>query len=64
MRVGEIDYDIDWRTFKRGRSMFFPCLDIVEAKRSIADVCGRLRIKILMKVVIYDGIRGLRIWRQ
>jgi len=64
MRVGEIDYDIDWRTFKRGRSMFFPCLDIVEAKRSIADVCGRLRIKILMKVVICDGIRGLRIWRQ
>ena len=64
MRVGEIDYDIDWRTFKKGRSMFFPCLDTVEAKRTIMGVCGRLRIKILMKVVIYDGIRGLRIWRQ
>jgi len=64
MRVGEIDYDIDWRTFKKGRSMFFPCLDIVGAKRSITDVCGRLKIKILIKVVIQDGIRGLRIWRQ
>ena len=64
MRVGEIDYDIDWRTFKKGRSMFFPCLDTVEAKRTVMDVCGRLRIKILVKVVIYDGIRGLRIWRQ
>jgi hypothetical protein len=64
MRVEGIDYDINWRTFRRGTSMFFPCLDIVGAKRSIADVCGRLRIKILMQVVIYDGIRGLRIWRQ
>jgi hypothetical protein len=64
MRVGGIDYDIDWRTFKKGRSMFFPCLDTVGAKRTVTDVCGRLRIKILMKVVIYDGIRGLRIWRQ
>jgi hypothetical protein len=64
VRVGEIDYDIDWRTFKKGRSMFFPCLDIVGAKQSITEVCKRLRIKILMKVVICDGIRGLRIWRQ
>jgi hypothetical protein len=64
MRVEGIDYNIDWRTFKRGTSMFFPCLDVMEAKRSVADVCGRLRIKILTKVVIHDGIRGLRIWRQ
>ena len=64
MRVEGVDYDIDWRAFKRGRSMFFPCLDTEAAKRSITDVCGRLRIKILMKVVIHDGIRGLRIWRQ
>lgn len=64
MRVEGIDYSIDWRTFKRGTSMFFPCLDVVSAKRNVTDVCGRLRIKILTKVVIHDGIRGLRIWRQ
>jgi len=44
--------------------MFFPCLDTIDAKRTVATLCGRLRIKILMKVVIYDGIRGLRVWRQ
>ena len=64
MRVAGVDYNINWRAFRKGTSIFFPCLDTNDAKRTVADLCGRLRMKILMKVVIYDGIRGLRVWRQ
>ena len=64
MLVEGVNYDINWRAFKKGTSIFIPCLDPKGAKRTIADLCGRLRIKILTKVVICEGIRGLRIWRQ
>ena len=64
MLVEGVKYEINWRAFKKGTSIFIPCLNPKEAKRTISCVCVRLRIKILMKIVIEDGIRGLRIWRQ
>jgi hypothetical protein len=64
MLVEGVKYEIDWRAFKKGTSIFIPCLNPREAKRTISCVCVRLRIKILTKIVIEDGIRGLRIWRQ
>lgn len=64
MQVEKVSYDINWKAFKRGRSFFIPCLDPVRAKREILAVTNRLRIQILTKVVIQDGIRGLRVWRM
>jgi hypothetical protein len=43
--------------------MFIPCLDPKRAKAQLLVVTKRLRIKILIKVEIEDGIRGLRVWR-
>jgi len=63
MRVSGINYEVNWRKFKRGASMFFPCLDAQTAKREVLAVTRRLRIKTVSKAVIVDGIRGLRIWR-
>lgn len=59
-----VKYDINWRAFRKGKSMFFPCLDTDKALATVHGVCKRMRIQILTKVVIVDGIRGLRIWRQ
>jgi hypothetical protein len=64
MLVEGVNYDINWRAFRKGTSIFIPCLDPKEAKRTISCVCVRLRINILTKVVICEGIRGLRIWRR
>lgn len=64
MLVEGVKYEIDWRKFRPGTSIFIPCLNRTKAKRSVAEVCGRLRIKILTQGVIVDGIKGLRIWRQ
>lgn len=64
MLVEGVKYEINWRAFKRGTSIFIPCLDPPRAKTQVMGVTRRLRINILIKVVICEGIRGLRIWRQ
>jgi tRNA A37 threonylcarbamoyladenosine dehydratase len=63
MIIEKVQYEIDWSEFKRGSSFFIPCLDTVQAKRTILEVTKRLKYKVLFKVVIEDGIRGLRVWK-
>jgi hypothetical protein len=64
MQLEKVNYDINWKAFKRGWSFFLPCLDPVQAKRELLRTTNRLRIKVLTKVVIVEGIRGLRVWRM
>lgn len=63
MQVEGVTYLVNWRRFRRGTSIFFPCLDTKKAKAQVLAVTNRLRIKVLVKPVIEDGIRGLRVWR-
>lgn len=63
MQVEKVSYNIDWKRFKIGTSIFIPCLDIRLAKRQVMQVMNRLKFKVVIKVAIEEGIRGLRIWR-
>lgn len=63
MQIEGVTYEVEWKRFKRGMSMFIPCLDPRRAKTQLLAVTKRLRIKVLTKTVIVDGIRGLRVWR-
>jgi hypothetical protein len=63
MTVEGIPYEVNWKAFKRGTSLFIPCLDPVRAKAQVLVVTNRLKLKILMQVRIEDGVQGLRIWR-
>ena len=63
MQVEGVTYQVNWRRFRKGTSLFFPCLDYRRAKPQILVVTDRLKLKVLVKPVIEDGIRGLRIWR-
>lgn len=62
MVIEGISYEINWKRFKRGTSIFIPCLDVRRARAQVVAVTKRLKLKVLMKVVIEEGIRGLRIW--
>jgi hypothetical protein len=64
MQIEGVTYEINWRAFRKGASMFFPCLDQVRAKTQLMVVLKRLRIKVLVKPSIENGIRGLRVWRK
>jgi hypothetical protein len=63
MIIEGVFYEVDWRKFKKGRSIFLPCLDQERAQTQLIGVTDRLNINILIKFVIEDGIRGLRVWR-
>jgi hypothetical protein len=63
MQVEGVTYLVNWRGFRKGTSVFFPCLDYKRAKPQVLEVTDRLRLKVLVKPVIEDGIRGLRVWR-
>lgn len=62
MVIEGVSYEINWKRFKRGTSIFIPCLDVRRARAQVVVVAKRLKLKVLMKVVIEEGIRGLRIW--
>ena len=64
MLVEGVKYEINWRKFRPGTSIFIPCLDPAGARAHILAVTKRLRLKVLTKVVIQEGIRGLRVWRE
>jgi len=63
MQVEGVNYEVNWKAFKRGTSIFIPCLDPRRARAQVIVVTKRLKLKVLTKVVLEDGIRGLRIWR-
>jgi len=63
MRVEKITYEINWKGFGVGCSFFIPCLNPKKSRRDILQVVHRLRYKVVTKVVIEDGVRGVRVWR-
>jgi len=63
MRIETLSYQVNWRNFKKGYSFFVPCIDVVAAREEVGRVTRRLNIEIITKVVIEDGVKGLRIWR-
>jgi len=63
MKVEKVTYEIDWKKFKVGYSFFIPCLNPKKSRRNILKVVHRLKYKVVHKVVIEDGVRGVRVWR-
>ncbi len=63
MRVAGVAYQINWKKFKRGTSFFLPCLAPAEALEEIQRITKRLRYEVVCKVVIEEGVRGVRTWR-
>ncbi len=63
MIVEKVQYQIDWTKFKVGYSFFIPCLNPKKSRKSIIETVHRLRYKVVTKVVIEDGVRGIRVWR-
>lgn len=63
MRINRLDYQVDWKRFRVGWSFFVPCLHLQEGKETVAAITKRLGYKVMIKPVIEEGIKGLRVWR-
>ena len=64
MRVDGITYELDWQEFTIGSSYFIPCDGVTAAKERIERKMARLGFAVIVKVVVEDNIRGLRVWRK
>jgi hypothetical protein len=63
MKIEGITYNLNWLEFSVGSSFFIPCLNDVEARELLERKMKRLKYATTIKLVIEDGIRGLRVWR-
>lgn len=63
MKIETVTYNINWANFKPGTSFFVPCINHRAAKTAVNKVMRRLHMKVVMKVAIEEGIKGLRVWR-
>lgn len=63
MRIEGVSYTVNWRKVYRGYSFFVPCIDHTAARQVLASVAKRLNLELITKVVVENGIKGLRVWR-
>ena len=63
MQIEGINYRLNGQEFSVGSSFFIPCLDDIRAKAHIERKMKRLNFAITIKLVVEDGVRGLRVWR-
>jgi len=63
MLIHGINFNVNWQKFDVGTSFFIPCLDFSTARRTIRQYAKELRIKVVIKPVVEEGIQGLRVWR-
>lgn len=63
MKIETISYNINWAKFYKGYSFFVPCIDQKAAIAEVQRIAKRLQLELVIKVVIEDGVKGLRIWR-
>jgi hypothetical protein len=63
MKIETVSYRIEWKKFRKGYSFFVPCIDEKAAREELNRVAKRLKMDIVTKVVLLDGIKGLRVWR-
>lgn len=58
-----VDYQIIWPEFQPGSSIFIPAIDIKSTLDDIKKESKRLDFQFVHKVVVEDGIKGIRVWR-
>jgi hypothetical protein len=63
MKIEKVEYQINWKKFKPGYSFFIPCLNAKDATKDIRAEVKRFKYKVITKVTIEDGVRGVRVWR-
>jgi hypothetical protein len=61
--TNSVDYQIKWPDFKPGTSIFIPAIDTDAASAAIERESKRLEFEYVLKVVVEDDVRGIRVWR-
>ena len=63
MLTNGVDYQILWAEFQPGTSIFLPAIDTKAAIAAITKESERLEFQFVHKIVVEDGVKGIRVWR-
>ena len=63
VRYQGITYDIDWRRWEPGASIFIPCIDAPGIRERVHKEGTHRGIKLMSRVLIKDQYFGVRFWR-
>lgn len=63
MLIDGVEYQLNWSEFTVGSSFFIPCVRAELAQEIVRKKMLRLGYAVIIKLVIEDGIRGIRVWR-
>jgi len=63
MRIDGVDYALNWPEFTIGSSFFIPCLGVTKGSMAIKRKMRRLQLAVIVRIVVEDEVKGLRVWR-
>jgi hypothetical protein len=63
MEIETVLYRINWAKFRPGTSFFVPCINHAAARALIEAHFKPYKIDVITKLVINEGVKGLRVWR-
>ena len=63
MLIEGVEYQLNWAEFTVGSSFFIPCVDAKLAEQKVCNKLERLGYAVISKIVVENGVRGVRIWR-
>lgn len=63
MKIQNLPILIRWDKFVPESSFFIPCIDRREMERCVRREAKRLKVSVICKQVVENGIYGLRVWR-
>ena len=63
MKIFSLPILVEWDKFQPGSSFFIPCIDRKEVERWVLSEARRLKVEVLCKQVVENGVYGLRVWR-
>lgn len=58
-----LSYHIQWEEFKPGASIFIPAIDVKDLIAVMTKESERLDFQFVHKIVVEDGVKGVRFWR-
>lgn len=63
LEIETVKYRINWAKFKPGYSFFVPCVNPANARKELERFAKLHRMELVVKLMLVDGVQGLRVWR-
>lgn len=64
MKIDGVTYELNWWEFRIGSSFFIPCVGTTKGKQLVEQKMRRLDYAVIVKIVVENEIKGLRVWRK